>query len=413
MALSHPSQPVDVDAEFLRYRGEVLEFLRHDYPNAPDPEDLYQEAWFEVVKLRRSGAVVGNVAALLTDKAKQRAIDEIRRHRPTPVGVGEPMLIRQADPSPGPDQVVEAMVTANVVRQIVADIGHREAAIVKLRFDLDLTTAEIARRLGLKPKLVEKLTTKTYKAVLDQLAEDATGETMLARRQRSLLLTCLNGTASPEQLARARQQVAEDPACRAMLARLRETIERVAAILPLPVLGETHHQHGVGVLEQLNQTSASLRDAITVATPRVSGSSWLEPITGSATTLGAAGAAKVVVICLSFGGGAAVCINAGVFGRDDPAGSAVAREPTRSKPAKNERVATIRPRPAATPTPVRKAQTVARQASAPPPPKANGPAPASPAPPGSTEFGVGSVGSQPASREPAAAPVDGGGEFTP
>jgi hypothetical protein len=39
--------------------------------------------------------------------------------------------------------------------------------------------------------------------------------------------------------------------------------------------------------------------------------------------------------------------------------------------------------------------------------------PASPAPQGSTEFGPGNLGSNSAPQQPAAAPQDGGGEFTP
>jgi hypothetical protein len=38
---------------------------------------------------------------------------------------------------------------------------------------------------------------------------------------------------------------------------------------------------------------------------------------------------------------------------------------------------------------------------------------ASPAPKGSTEFGPGTLGSSSAPKQPAAAPADGGGEFTP
>jgi hypothetical protein len=38
---------------------------------------------------------------------------------------------------------------------------------------------------------------------------------------------------------------------------------------------------------------------------------------------------------------------------------------------------------------------------------------ASPAPKGSTEFGPGALGSTSAPQQPAAAPQDGGGEFTP
>jgi len=418
MAIS-PADPFDVDTEYLRHRDGVLELLRHKYPQLRDHEDAYQEAWFDTVKFRERGGTIDNLPGLLRDRAMQRACDLATKKgaRELPVADDARVFAVRRDPRPGPDELVEWSVDAGVVQRVVEELGAREAAIIKLKFALGMTVPQIAAALGTSPKRVEKITTRIYKAVLAELTADESGETPLSRRQRSLLLVCLNGHASTAQRERARRYLADDPNCRAMLAQMRATIDRVAAVLPLPVLSETEQQHGAGVLDQLNQSSAALRDSITVAAPRVGGQSWLEPITGSVTTLGAAGAAKVIVICLSFGGGAAVCIEAGVFGRDDPAAAVTARERPRSKPAKDERPAKVRPRPVvkATPSPTRTVKRVSGPAPTPTPqpPKTNGPAAASPAPPGSTEFGVGSVGSQPAYHEPAPAPVDGGGEFTP
>lgn len=412
MAIS-PADPFDVDTEYMRHRDGVLELLRKRYPQLRDVEDAYQEAWFDAVKFRQRGGTIDNLPGLLRDRAMQRALDLATKKgaRELPVADDARVFAARRDPRPGPAELVDWSVDAGVVQRVVEELGAREAAIIKLKFALGMTVPQIAAALGMSPNRVEKITTQIYKTVLAELTADESGETPLLRRQRSLLLVCLHGRASKAQRERARRYLADDPNCRAMLAQMRATIERVAVVLPLPVLSETEQQYGAGVLDQLNQSSASLRDAIAVAAPRLGGQSWLEPITGSITTLGAAGAAKVIVICLSFGGGAAVCIEAGVFGHDDPTAAVAARERPRAKPAKEERSVKVRPRPAAVTAKRTTTRVVARTSE--PPPKTNGPAAASPAPPGSTEFGVGSVGSQPAYHEPAPSPVDGGGEFTP
>lgn len=412
MATPRFAREPDVDAEFLEHRAKVVAYLRRYFPSV-DPEDVYQEAWIEAVKLRRRGVPIANVEALLMDTARNRAIDLVRKRVAIPVPETGALMATTSDPSPPPDEVIATRLEAARIRRIVENIGPREALIIAMRFDLGMPTREITARLGITRNRLNKTVNRIYRVVLEEIDEDESGEAHVTKRQRSLLLTCLWGHASEAQLAKARAEIAKDPMCGALLAHLRETMERVAVALPAPVLLEGQREHGIGVVDQLNQSAATLRDLVTVAAPRVSGQSWFEPLTGSLATLGTAGAAKVIVICLSLGSGAAVCIHAGVFGRDDPAGAVAATARPAKKVAKEERPARVRPRqrivrpaPAAKVVRTSKPAVVHKQT-------VNDPPAPSPAPPGSEEFGVGTVGSQPASNVPAAAPTDGGGEFLP
>src|SRR5439155_24672986 len=122
---------------------------------------------------------------------------------------------------------------------------------------------------------------------------------------------------------------------------------------------------------------------------------------------------KAALACFAVAGGTVVCVDTGVFRRSTHPVAVHHRHHKKRPPppaAVTRPIALRRPAP---PSPkLRVARRVHRpqrptttNASAPPPP--------SPAPPGSTEFGPGAVGSQPASSTPAAAPRGGGGEFAP
>lgn len=406
-----------LEREFVAHREAVLGMLRVQFSGVGDHEDLYQEAWAEAIERQARGEVINNFRALLKVIAWRRACDLYRKRVPVPTEAAQELLEQVADPEPLPDEVMDSRVDAAVIKRIVAEVGPREAAIVKLRFDLGLTTKEITEVLGISQKRLDKTVTKLYRHVLEELTADASGVKPWTRKQRSLLIACLADIASPAQRARARVLLAEDPSCRAMLAELRTTMDRVAAALPLPVFAETQREHAVAALDQVGQTIGSLRDSVTVVLPRVAGQPLTEPVTGSVATLGTAGAAKVVVICLSLGGGTAACIEAGVFGREQPVVEAAAPEP-RKQSIKDEQTPRIQPKPTPTPVPQRRKRAISTgtaTASTPqqPTPKVNGPAAPSPVAPGTVEFGPGTQGSSSPPPQPAAAPVEGGGEFAP
>jgi len=403
----------DLDRAFEEHRGAVLAMLRAEFRDVPDHEDLYQEAWVEALEKTQQGATITNVRALLKLIAWRRARDRLRDFAAVPADPTGALFATQVDEGRLPDDLAQVSIDAAVVQNVVEELDPRRAAAIKMRFELGMESREIEQVLGITRGRLDKLYRTTYRVIEEQLTVDGTGEAPWMRRQRSLLYACLSGLASPRQHERARHLIQTDPACRALFVELRATLERVAVMLPVPFVPQLQTEHAVPLLDQLNQSGAALRDALLNGAGKASvHASALEPATGGLVSVGAAGAAKVVLVCLTLGGGAAVCIEVGVLGRDPKPENAQALE--RRKPAKEERTVKVRPKPPA-PAPVRKqvaakpklaAEPVNRQTIDDPP------AP-SPVPPGSEEFGPGKIGSVGQSKVPAAAPVDGGGEFTP
>lgn len=413
------ASPASYDArllehEFEAHREAVLAMLAAEFPRLPDHEDLYQEAWAEALEHWSNGAQITHVRAFLKLIAWRRARDAARNRAAVTSDPTGALLSTQADVGPGPEEIAAVAVDAAVVRCVIDELDPRQAAVIKMRFDLGMSSKQMQEVLGVSAKRLEKLVTKAYSTVAQQLTVDAAGESPWSRRQRSLLVACLTDLASPRQQARARRLLAEDPACRAMLAQLRATLEHVAVALPLPVLAETQAERTVPVVDRLHDGAAALRDLLGSGAARAAGQpTVLEPMTGGVAGMGAAGAAKVVLVCLSLGGGAAVCVQIGVLGRD-PKPEKVPAVAIERPPAKEERVARVLPPPPKPKATVRRSQPKRTTTTAAAPrPRTNGPAAPSPVPPGSTEFGPGTVGSTAASTQPAAAPADGGGEFTP
>lgn len=405
----------DLDRAFEEHRGAVLAMLRAEFRDVPDHEDLYQEAWVEALEKTQQGATITNVRALLKLIAWRRARDRLRDFAAVPADPTGALFATQVDEGRLPDDLAQISIDAAVVQNVVDELDPRRAAAIKMRFELGMESREIEQVLGITRGRLDKLYRTTYRVIEEQLTVDGTGEAPWTRRQRSLLYACLSGMASPRQHEKARRLIQTDPACRAMVAELRATLERVAAVLPLPFVPQLQTEHAVPLLDQLNQSGAVLRDALLNGAGKASAhASALEPATGGLVSVGAAGAAKVVLVCLTLGSGAAVCIQIGVLGRDPKPERAIAYDRHRTPPKEEHAVKVkAKPKPVVAPVVKRAKTPVVKRTSTVVHPKTNGPVAPSPVPPGSTEFGPGSIGSVPASHEPAAAPLDGGGEFTP
>ena len=408
-----PSELAELEREYVAHRASVLAMLRSDFRGLDDAEELYHDAWEELLEMRTRGERPRHVRGLLKTIAWRRARDRIRDNHSSAVDPAGPILGLQADSAPSPDEQVQVRLDGAAIRQIVEGLDPRQAAVLKLRFDWGLGAGEIRERLGITQKRFEKIVAAAYENVAAALAiED--GETQWTKQQRSLLLACEMGLASAAQRARAQRMVDEDVHCRAMLFEMRSALRDVAAVLPAPVLFE-EHRHGIGViLDRATDAWASAKQAVAGLAGRSGTSGSLEQATSAGAGLGGGAAAKLIVACLAAGGTATACYEAGFLRAGDPTPPIKAKIQRRAAPPKPKRVATIASRAPVTPKPPRRksvsnhSSTVRTKASSPkykPPP--------SPAPTGSTEFGPGAVGSTSATAQPAAAPSNGGGEFTP
>jgi len=412
-----PRQSRELEDEYRAHRDAVLAMLRAAFGTLVDPEEVYQEAWAETLALRARGKRVENLRGLLKTIAWRRARDRLRRPRPEPIDPSRAALASEPDPDVDPGARAEIHVDAAALRQVIDALEPRQAAVLKLRFDWQLEAREIQERLGVTAKRLEKIFSEAYKQVQAYLAPTASGESAWRRRQRSLLLACETGIATPEQRARAQTMVEQDPVCRAMLAEMRARLEQLSAALPVPVLAGDDRLRGLtGGTQRVADALATVKEQIIGVLGRTGGHGLtLEQAGGGAGILGgSATAAKIGLACLATAAGTAACLETGLLGGEHRVKKSPRAEARHQRPArKPARIHVVR-YVASQPTPRPPAPRRVRRREAPkPPPSPTGPAPASPAPAGSTEFGPGSVGSQPASKTPAPAPQTGGGEFTP
>jgi RNA polymerase sigma factor (sigma-70 family) len=405
-----------IERDYAEHRPAVLGMLAAEFPRLRDPEEIYQEAWAELLAVERRGEVVQHRRGLLKKIAWRRAADATKRRRPDAIDPSNPALISATDDQPLPDEQAQLRLDGDALRLVVESLDERQAAALKLRFDQHLSAREVQDQLGISEKRLEAIITAAYKKIAAQLAVDDSGESRWMRRQRSLLLACELGIASSRQRRRAQAMVDRDPACRAMLHAMRSNLGDVAAVLPMPVLAEKHDglRAIAGATNRLDELWASARHL----TDRLSGRGLSN--TGLVEQAGVGGAgvgagavtAKVVALCLAVGGTGAICVDVAHHLQQHPAKAALrphhATQRVTEPPRDHVEVVRL-----AKTTPTKsKTKTATRHRQTPVSSPRSTPA-ASPAPKGSTEFGPGALGSTSAPQQPAAAPQDGGGEFTP
>lgn len=390
----------------------VLGMLRGEFGGLPDHEELYQEAWAEVLSLRAQGKPINNLPALLRTVAWRRARDRLRNQGATAVDPTGTVLAGLADPAPEPDERAQFRLDLEAVHGVIESLEPRYAAVLKLRFDWHLEPHEIEHQLGVTAKQLEWLFAEACRLVEAQLRVSADGQSPWTRRQRSLLMACELGVATERQRARAERMLERDPVARAAFRSMRATLEQLGAAIPMPALASDDRGRSFTVIrERLGDVLAAVKEQTAALAARFSGNSSAAESVGA----GAAGTAggtvvKVALACLTAAGGAVVCVQRDVFGpphhHRQAAPHRVKHRATAAKPS------TPPPR---TPLPKETPHRVfasATKRERPPSPTASSPPP-SPAPAGSTEFGPGAVGSSSRPRAPAAAPTSGGGEFTP
>jgi RNA polymerase sigma factor (sigma-70 family) len=421
---STDSKPLVRDAEIERdyaeHRAPVLGMLGADFPRLRDAEEIYQEAWAELLTIERRGEVVEHRRALLKKIAWRRAADATKRRRPDAIDPFSPALTAATDDQVLPDEQAQLRLDGDALRLVVESLDEQQAAVLKLRFDQQLSAREVQDELGIGEKRLEAIITAAYKKIAAQLAVDEAGESRWMRRQRSLLLACELGIASSRQRRRAQTMVDRDPACRAMLHAMRTNLGDVAAVLPMPVLAEEHDRLRAiaGATSRLDEIWASARQLTDRLPGRGLSNSGLVEQAGAGGAGVGAGAvtAKVVALCLAVGGTGAICVDVAHHLQQHPVTKAAVRphhaRPRVVEPARDH-VEVVR-LPKKTTTSTKAKTTKARSSKRVTPVSSTKSAPpASPAPKGSTEFGPGNLGSTSSSQQPAAAPQDGGGEFTP
>jgi len=136
--------------------------------HAADAEDAVQAALLDAFEAHRRGTVT-NWGGFLRCLATRRAIDQLRKRRPTAVLDQEPT----ARLSDQPDAAAIARELAGRLRVAVAQLPDREASVFSLRYFGEMTNSEIAAVLDISTDAVGVALHKARKKLKRQLDLDA------------------------------------------------------------------------------------------------------------------------------------------------------------------------------------------------------------------------------------------------
>ena len=170
--------PLAFEAIFRRYHGELCAVAEGVVGSRAAAEDVVQDVFLAVWAGRERWQVTVSVQAYLRRAVRNMALRhasraEVQRSRPLAETAGAgaathgPALV---DPSPSPDQQLEAAATADEVARITAALPPRVREVYGLSRGEGLTHREIAERLGISPKTVELHLTRALAALRSRLS---------------------------------------------------------------------------------------------------------------------------------------------------------------------------------------------------------------------------------------------------
>lgn len=144
----------------------VFGFLVRTLPDRGTAEDVQQQVFVEV--WRRAAQYDPARASLATwvmTIARSRAIDELRRNRPTP---HDPATLPEAPTSDGVDALAEEWCFAG----LLASINPEDATLLKMRFYEDLTQEQISERTGIPLGTVKSRMVRGLDKLRELLGDD-------------------------------------------------------------------------------------------------------------------------------------------------------------------------------------------------------------------------------------------------
>lgn len=142
-------------AEVQPHEPALRAWLRSQFPNLPDPDDLVQETYTRLLRARERGEV-RTARALLFTTARNLAIDWARRHR---IVAFEPITEAGAPPvydeGRGVAESAAHRQELEILTHAIQSLPDRCRQVLTLRKIYGLPQKEIAAQLGISEHTVE------------------------------------------------------------------------------------------------------------------------------------------------------------------------------------------------------------------------------------------------------------------
>jgi hypothetical protein len=215
---------------------------------------------------------------------------------------------------------VETREDARVLGELLDELTPLQRRIIKLRWGCGLSRRETAGLLRISEKSVKREMEKAAPLIASNVELARAGR--WCDTMRSLVVAHSLGLLGEKRAARARQHLLRCPSCRAVANAVRERMEGLGAVLPLPLLSATAPPQGI--LAHAAELGDSIRTDVTdlvtgaklhalalfTRTPAADTAASQVAVGGGLKGGGAALAA--VTACLAAGGGATYCAVEGV-----------------------------------------------------------------------------------------------------
>ena len=191
-------------------------------------DELYQEAWRDIVRQAKSGQVIRNYRAFAREVMLNKWKMELRsrkRHPTLPLDtaseVPDRSAHRSAAPAPLPEDRVTERHRVNLALELIESIAHpRRRKVLELRLAGDLSATEVQRELG--------VTERTYRRLLTAAMHDIDAKLELVEQgrwcesMRAAIVAHADGHADESEAAKAIRHLRSCPACRRMFTSRRQ-----------------------------------------------------------------------------------------------------------------------------------------------------------------------------------------------
>ena len=151
------------EAEVQPHDRQLKSYLRGSFPTVRDVDDVVQESYLRVWRMRASQQVA-SAKGLLFQIARHLALDLVRRDRASPIDAGRDLAtLSVIDQGPDAASAASIQERRRLLIDAVASLPNRYREIVLLRKFEELPQKEVALRLGLSERTVENLLARAVK----------------------------------------------------------------------------------------------------------------------------------------------------------------------------------------------------------------------------------------------------------
>ncbi|WP_434149836.1 RNA polymerase sigma factor [Methylocaldum gracile subsp. desertum] len=157
-----------IQSTYLETRKPLLQLLKRRLGCSDTAEDVVQEAYLRVIQQNSVDEIV-NLPAYLFRIASNLVVDYGRQAVASAQAHHEPLEEDLICPKPLPDKITEAGQELDLLGQSIAELPPQCRRIFLLHKVQHLSHAEIAERLNISPRTVEKHVGKALKILRDRM----------------------------------------------------------------------------------------------------------------------------------------------------------------------------------------------------------------------------------------------------